>query len=81
MVVLIRVIFCGSVKVAEMTPLEFNIFFGAKLFYAFYMFVLTSIYGVHSGGIFFTLYVAGMVCHDDPAHLFWLNGAWKGITV
>jgi hypothetical protein len=50
-----------------MTPLEFNIFFGAKLFYAFYMFVLPSIYGVHSGGSFFTLYVAAMVCQYDPS--------------
>ncbi|KAG0568065.1 hypothetical protein KC19_7G183900 [Ceratodon purpureus] len=51
----------GPVKVAKMTPLEFNIFFGAKLFYAFYMFVLPSIYGVHSAGSFFLLYVAAML--------------------
>jgi fatty acid desaturase/cytochrome b involved in lipid metabolism len=51
----------GPVKVAKMTPLEFNIFFQGKLLYAFYMFVLPSVYGVHSGGTFLALYVASQL--------------------
>lgn len=50
-----------SVKVAKMTPSEFSIFFAGKLFYALYMFLLPSLYGVYSAGSFVSLYVASQV--------------------
>lgn len=57
-----------SVKVAKMTPIEFNIFFSGKLLYAFYMFVLPSLYGVYSAGSFLSLYVASQVHNQQKLH-------------
>lgn len=51
----------GPVKLAKLTPVEFSILFGGKALYAFYMFVLPSLYCVHSAGTFLSLYVASQL--------------------
>ncbi|CAK9190309.1 unnamed protein product [Sphagnum jensenii] len=47
----------GPVRIAKMTQLEFNVFFGGKLFYAFYMFLLPALYGSHTARSFILLYM------------------------
>lgn len=44
-----------------MTQLEFNVFFGGKLFYAFYMFLLPALYGSHTARSFIVLYMVSQV--------------------
>lgn len=53
--------YIGPVKVAKMTTLESAIFWGGKLVYSFYMFVLPSIWGIHSTGTFAFLYIVSQL--------------------
>jgi hypothetical protein len=51
----------ARVRIAKMTQLEFNVFFGGKLFYAFYMFLLPALYGSHTARSFIVLYMVSQV--------------------
>ncbi|KAL3683664.1 hypothetical protein R1sor_001686 [Riccia sorocarpa] len=60
----------GPVKVARMTPLELAIFWGGKVVYALYMFVLPLMYGQYNTLTFIGLYILSQLVAGWTLALF-----------
>ncbi|KAL2635526.1 hypothetical protein R1flu_007005 [Riccia fluitans] len=60
----------GPVKVAQMTPLEMGIFWGGKVMYVLYMFVLPLMYGQYNILTFIGLYILSQLVAGWTLALF-----------